>query len=72
MRQRPPLPVGTRRRFNPLCCRSSPPTVPSMELQFTDEVAQLRLDDGEVFHGEGILAITKTLLQSGVTRVSGY
>ena len=27
---------------------------------------------GEVFHGEGILAITKGLLQSGVSYVGGY
>jgi indolepyruvate ferredoxin oxidoreductase alpha subunit len=43
-----------------------------MEVQFTEEVAQLRLGAGEVFHGEGILAITKALLQSGVSYVGGY
>jgi len=43
-----------------------------MEVQFTDEVAQLRLGAGERFHGEGILAITKALLQSGVSYVGGY
>jgi indolepyruvate ferredoxin oxidoreductase alpha subunit len=43
-----------------------------MEVQFTEEVAQLRLGDGQVFHGEGILAITKALLQSGVSYVGGY
>src|SRR5258707_9956365 len=32
----------------------------------------LRLGDGAVFHGEGILAITKALLQSGVAYVGGY
>jgi indolepyruvate ferredoxin oxidoreductase alpha subunit len=32
----------------------------------------LRLGDGETFHGEGILAITKALLQSGVAYVGGY
>ena len=36
-----------------------------MEVQFTDEVARLRLGAGATFHGEGILAITKALLQSG-------
>ncbi len=43
-----------------------------MEVQFTKEVEQLRLGAGEVFHGEGILAITKALLQSGVSYVGGY
>ena len=43
-----------------------------MEVQFTEEVAQLRLGAGSVFHGEGILAITKALLQSGVSYVGGY
>jgi len=43
-----------------------------MEVQFTDEVAQLRLGAGARFHGEGILAITKALLQSGVAYVGGY
>jgi len=32
----------------------------------------LRLGAGETFHGEGILAITKALLQSGVAYVGGY
>ncbi|MFC3221204.1 thiamine pyrophosphate-dependent enzyme, partial [Tianweitania populi] len=32
----------------------------------------LRLGDGEEFRGEGILAITKALLQSGVSYVGGY
>jgi indolepyruvate ferredoxin oxidoreductase alpha subunit len=32
----------------------------------------LRRGRGEVFHGEGILAITKALLQSGVAYVGGY
>src|SRR5271169_6688406 len=43
-----------------------------MEVQFTREVAQLRLGNGERFYGEGILAITKALLQSGVAYVGGY
>ena len=43
-----------------------------MEIQFTEEVEQLRLGAGAVFHGEGILAITKALLQSGVSYVGGY
>src|SRR5512144_3363273 len=32
----------------------------------------LRRGRGETFHGEGILAITKALLQSGVAYVGGY
>jgi len=36
------------------------------ERSFTQEVKKLRLGDGEEFHGEGILAVTKALLQSGV------
>ena len=43
-----------------------------MEVSFHQEIARLRLGDGEVFHGEGILAVTKALLQSGVTYVGGY
>ncbi len=43
-----------------------------MERQFTEEIRSLRLGDGETFHGEGILAVTKALLQSGVSYVGGY
>ena len=43
-----------------------------MERQFTKEIESLRLGDGETFHGEGILAVTKGLLQSGVSYVGGY
>lgn len=43
-----------------------------MEVQFTEQIRQLQLGDGETFHGEGILAITKALLQSGVAYVGGY
>ncbi len=43
-----------------------------MEVSFKKEVELLRLGAGEVFHGEGILAITKALLQSGVSYVGGY
>ena len=42
------------------------------ERSFKEEVRALRLGDGEVFHGEGILAVTKALLQSGVSYVGGY
>ena len=42
------------------------------ERSFAKEVEDLKLGDGQVFHGEGILAITKALLQSGVGYVAGY
>ncbi len=42
------------------------------ERSFKQEVEKLRLKAGEEFHGEGILAITKALLQSGVSYVAGY
>jgi indolepyruvate ferredoxin oxidoreductase alpha subunit len=35
-------------------------------------VQALKLGEGETFHGEGILAVTKALLQSGVSYVGGY
>ncbi|WP_326538417.1 indolepyruvate ferredoxin oxidoreductase subunit alpha [Pseudorhodoferax sp.] len=43
-----------------------------MEVQFTEQIAQLQLGAGDTFHGEGILAITKALLQSGVAYIGGY
>ncbi|MDE2457381.1 MAG: indolepyruvate ferredoxin oxidoreductase subunit alpha [Burkholderiales bacterium] len=43
-----------------------------MEVQFTEQIRQLQLGAGATFHGEGILAITKALLQSGVAYVGGY
>ena len=43
-----------------------------MEVSFSKEAQMLRLGAGETFHGEGILAITKALLQSGVAYVGGY
>jgi indolepyruvate ferredoxin oxidoreductase alpha subunit len=43
-----------------------------MERSFKDEIESLKLGDGETFHGEGILAVTKALLQSGVAYVGGY
>ena len=42
------------------------------ERSFAAEVGKLRLRDGETFRGEGILAVTKALLQSGVAYVGGY
>ena len=43
-----------------------------MERSFKTEVESLKLGDGDVFAGEGILAVTKALLQSGVSYVGGY
>jgi indolepyruvate ferredoxin oxidoreductase alpha subunit len=43
-----------------------------VEVSFSKEARMLRLGAGETFHGEGILAITKALLQSGVAYVGGY
>lgn len=42
------------------------------ERSFVEEVKKLRIGDGEVFSGEGILAVTKALLESGVSYVAGY
>ncbi|MGJ7493202.1 thiamine pyrophosphate-dependent enzyme [Variovorax sp. ZT4R33] len=42
------------------------------ERSFVEEVKKLRLGEGEVFSGEGILAVTKALLESGVAYVAGY
>ena len=42
------------------------------ERSFKAEVEHLRLGAGETFTGEGILAITKALLESGVGYVGGY
>jgi indolepyruvate ferredoxin oxidoreductase alpha subunit len=42
------------------------------ERSFAREVQDLRLGAGQEFHGEGILAITKALLQCGVGYVAGY
>jgi indolepyruvate ferredoxin oxidoreductase alpha subunit len=42
------------------------------ERSFAQEVKSLRLGAGEEFRGEGILAVTKALLQSGVAYVGGY
>jgi len=43
-----------------------------MERSFKSEIDELKLGEGEIFHGEGILAVTKALLQSGVAYVGGY
>ena len=43
-----------------------------MERSFKKEIEALKLGQGEIFRGEGILAVTKALLQSGVSYVGGY
>lgn len=43
-----------------------------MERSFAGEVRSLALGKGQTFHGEGILAVTKALLQSGVSYIGGY
>src|SRR5712692_8820360 len=45
---------------------------PPMERSFSEDVKQLGYGAGQVLHGEGILAITKAVLQSGVSYVGGY
>ncbi len=42
------------------------------ERSFAAEVEKLKMGEGEVFRGEGILAITKALLECGVGYVGGY
>jgi indolepyruvate ferredoxin oxidoreductase, alpha subunit len=42
------------------------------ERSFAEDVKQLGYGRGEILRGEGILAITKALLQSGVSYVGGY
>jgi indolepyruvate ferredoxin oxidoreductase alpha subunit len=48
------------------------PSIAVMERSFKEEVAKLKLGEGDTFHGEAILAVTKALLQSGVSYVGGY
>src|SRR6201984_321261 len=52
--------------------RPGRPSRSLMERSFAKEVEALRLGAGESFRGEGILAVTKALLQSGVSYVGGY
>ena len=42
------------------------------EISFKREIESLKLSDGDMFQGEGIIAVTKALLQSGVSYVGGY
>ena len=43
-----------------------------MGRSFAEEIKRLSLGDDEVFHGEGILAVTKALLRSGVSYIGSY
>ena len=43
-----------------------------MERSFAREIESLKLGEGEIFEGEGILAVTKAALQAGVSYVGGY
>ena len=42
------------------------------ERSFAKEVRKLKLGEGDTFTGEGILALTKALLEAGVGYVGGY
>ena len=42
------------------------------ERSFKAQIEDLKLGAGQTFTGEGILAITKALLESGVGYVGGY
>src|SRR3979411_1483266 len=57
MLDQPQIPVA--QRTNPERC-------------FSECVRWLTLGEGEIFRGEGILAVTKAILQSGVAYVGGY
>jgi len=35
----------------------------ALEVSFRKEIASLRLGEGDLFRGEGIIAVTKALLQ---------
>ncbi len=43
-----------------------------LEWSYRREIGKLDLKEGEVFHGEAVLAIAKALLQSGVSYIGGY
>src|SRR5687767_6798232 len=61
----------TFHRFGPKLIRV-PGTNRMAERSFVEEVKKLKLGAGETFRGEGILAVTKALLESGVAYVAGY
>src|SRR5919108_2342315 len=52
--------------------RASPQEASMAERSFAREVEDLKLGAGQEFRGEGILAITKALLECGVSYVAGY
>ena len=43
-----------------------------MERFSANEIDSLKLGEGDIFHGEGILAVTGAPFRSGVSRVGGY
>ncbi|GAB4306556.1 MAG: indolepyruvate ferredoxin oxidoreductase subunit alpha [Roseovarius sp.] len=51
---------------------AGPGTGLGMERSFAREVEKLRLGAGEIFEGEAIVAVTKAILQAGVSYVGGY
>src|ERR1700754_1125997 len=67
---------NSKHDFAYICCfaagRATESTSAMAERSFAREVEDLRLGQGEIFRGEGILAITKGLLQAGVAYVGGY
>src|SRR6201991_4190542 len=67
---------NSKHDFAYICCfaagRATESTSAMAERSFAREVEDLRLGQGEIFRGEGILAITKALLQAGVAYVGGY
>src|SRR5712672_1384257 len=52
--------------------RARPQEASMAERSFAREVEDLKLGAGQEFRGEGILAITKALLECGVSYVAGY
>src|SRR5689334_13440205 len=66
------VPRSTARRSSKTPLGGTNWSTGSVERQFTKEIESLKLGDGATFHGEGILAVTKALLQSGVSYVGGY
>ena len=68
-----PVPFGFQLNIGRWCDIALSGSGPRMaERSFVEEVKKLRLGAGEVFRGEGILAVTKALLESGVSYVAGY
>jgi indolepyruvate ferredoxin oxidoreductase, alpha subunit len=72
MRNRRPRALGAARQKPLYVAERQVPGKQEMERSFKKDVDALRLGAGEIFRGEGILAVTKALLQSGVSYVGGY